>query len=160
MTSKVIFAPTDLFSEEHELSVFLAGAIDMGKAVNWQEQILKWSTEKDSRTNYCFYNPRRADWDSSWNQTLDDPQFTRQVLWELDHIDNADYVFMWIPKESSAPISLLEFGYMIGSGAARDKLIIGVEPGYYRRGNIEVMCNRHKIKLCSSLWETWCKLDG
>jgi hypothetical protein len=28
-------------------------------------------------------NPRREDWDSSWIQSIDNPQFREQVEWEI-----------------------------------------------------------------------------
>lgn len=140
MLVNVVKAPTRILAS-NKLSVFLAGSIDMGSAVEWQtriEQALEFFPG-------IIYNPRRDDWDSSWQQTDTDPQFRSQVDWELDHIEKSDYVFMFISKESKAPISLLEFGLI--AGVSPRKLFICVEDGFWRRGNIEVVCRREGIKL-------------
>lgn len=126
-------------------SVFLAGSIDMGTAVEWQTRV-------EQELNYfkgTIYNPRRDDWDSSWQQTDTDPQFRQQVEWELDFLEHSQYVIMFISAESKAPISLLEFGFI--TTLDPKKLFICVEPGFWRRGNIEVICRRKGIHLYHDL---------
>lgn len=103
-----------------------------------------------------FYNPRRDDWDSSWTQSLECAQFVEQVNWELDYIDCADLVFMFISNDSKAPISLMEFGII--ASKYPEKLVIVVEPNFYRRGNIEVVCNREGIELYDNMAEGMGKL--
>lgn len=126
-------------------SVFLAGSIDMGSAVDWQKRVEK-SLEYFPGV---IYNPRRDDWDSSWKQEDSDPQFRKQVEWELDFLQYSDHVFMFISKESKAPITLLEFGYV--ANVFPKKLHVCVEGGFYRRGNIEVVCRRNDILLYKEL---------
>lgn len=114
----------------------------MGSAVEWQKTVC----DKYARSNVVtFYNPRRNDWDSSWEQTLGSPQFVEQVNWELDCMDRATFVFMYITAESKAPISLLEFGHIMAKYP--EKLVVCVQENFYRRGNLEVMCNRQGIVL-------------
>ena len=144
--SEVILPPSRRYSTVGNVSVFLAGSIDMGYAVDWQAELIK---QFEPTKNVTLYNPRRDDWDSSWTQTLDSPQFVEQVNWELDFMDHADIVFMYISGTSKAPISLLEFGRIMA--LYPDKLVLCVEDGFYRRGNIEVMCNRQCIELHSDL---------
>lgn len=122
-------------------SVFLAGSIDMGSARDWQKQFV---SEFEPFPG-SILNPRRDDWDSSWKQEDSDPKFREQVEWELDFMASADYVFMFISSESKAPITLLEFGYLAHSFPS--KLFVCVEEGFYRRGNIEVICRRQGIPL-------------
>jgi len=117
----------------------------MGQAVNWQTRV----EQEFAYFPVTILNPRRDDWDSSWKQTDTDPQFREQVEWELDHIDAASEVFLFISAESKAPITLLEFGII--TSKFPDKLTICVEEGFYRRGNIEVICRRLGIKLFSNL---------
>lgn len=140
--SNVIYPPVRRSAPARNISVFLAGVIDMGNSEDWQQVLVE---EYRRSTVVTLYNPRRNDWDSSWKQTLDEDQFVDQVNWEVDNIDRSDFIFMYIAKDSQAPILLLEFGYICGT--APEKLIICVEEGYWRRGNIEVMCNRHGIEL-------------
>jgi hypothetical protein len=140
---KVIYAPLRIRGILPPPTVFLAGSIDLGTARDWQKEF-----EREFEHFPCtIYNPRRPDWDSSWKQTSTDPKFSEQVNWELDFINAATNVFMFIGAESKAPISLLEFGIIASSRPK--KLTICVEEGFYRRGNIEVVCERHDITLYS-----------
>lgn len=141
----VYMPPCRLRPAPHFKTVFLAGAIDMGQAVNWQDQV----THELRHQSLAFYNPRRDDWDSSWEQKVENQKFNEQVNWELDMIKEADIVFFYLPKESTAPITLMEFGIVMG--AAPHKAIVCVEEGYWRRGNIEVVCNRERVYLHKSL---------
>ena len=146
MNANVILPPSRVRPAPSHTTIFLAGAIDNGQAVHWQKQVtnrFQWYP------NACFYNPRRDDWDASWVQSWDNPQFAEQVEWELDKIEDADHIFMYFPEKSVAPITLLEFGYIIGR--CPTKLIVAAEPGYWRRGNLEVVCRRNKIELLSTL---------
>lgn len=126
--------------------VFLAGAIDMGEAQLWQSMV---ASELDDLPVH-FLNPRRLIWDISWGQTIEDPHFYEQVNWELDGLEKADVVLFYFLKGSKAPISLLELGLCVG---LNKRVIACVEPGYYRRGNIEVLQARYGFKLCKDLSE-------
>jgi hypothetical protein len=88
-------------------------------------------------------NPRRDDWDPSWRQSIDEPQFRGQVEWELDALDRADVIAMWFAPGTKAPITLLELGLHARGG----KLVVGCPDGYWRKGNVEVVCARHAIPL-------------
>ena len=146
----IISAPSRVGSKVHLISpsIFLAGSIDMGTAINWQKKV----EEEFQYFPGIIFNPRRDDWDSSWKQEDVDPQFRAQVDWELDYLRYASKVFMFISKESKAPITLLEFGYIAHSFP--EKLTICVEDGFYRRGNIEVVCRREGIPLQNNLQTT------
>ena len=67
------------------VSVFLAGSIEMGTAEDWQSSIAARLGDMD----IVILNPRRDDWDATWRQSVDDPQFRGQVEWELDGLDRA-----------------------------------------------------------------------
>ena len=56
-------------------SVFLAGSIDNGSALDWQTQM----TEALSDLDIYVLNPRRDEWDKSWAQTIENPKFEEQV---------------------------------------------------------------------------------
>lgn len=126
----------------------------MGNAKEWQKTVIENYEHFDP---ISFFNPRRNDWDSSWTQELSNVQFTEQVNWELDMIEHADVVFIYFPASSQAPISLLEFGWVMARNPG--KVIAVVEPGYWRRGNLEVMCNRERIALHDDLCEGLLALD-
>src|SRR5712691_11396437 len=92
---------------EFDIRIFLAGSIEMGKAEQWQERIVNAMSDA---SNLVILNPRRDDWDSSWEQRADNPQFFEQVSWELDMLDAADIVVMYLAPGTRSPISLLELG--------------------------------------------------
>src|SRR3974390_885282 len=101
---KVIKAPQKL--EIDGPAIFLAGSIEMGKAVDWQTLM----TNKLYDFKATILNPRRDDWDSSWEQKIENPQFSEQVNWELDALDRADIIAMYFDPKTMSPISLLELG--------------------------------------------------
>lgn len=144
--TKVFFPPKEPswdWDRKKYKSVFLAGSIEMGKAENWQTKITK-ALEKE---NIIFFNPRRKDWDNSWEQSIDDPDFKGQVLWELNHIDFADIVVLYLDPETKSPISLLELGLCAGKG----KLIVCCPEGFWRKGNVDVVCEKYNIKQVNDL---------
>lgn len=142
--STVVYAPDDfssfLFGKRPVL--FLAGSIDMGKAVDWQSSLCSSFGFFPS----VFLNPRRLDWDSSWVQSINDPQFSSQVNWELSGLDSCDLIILYLSKSSSAPISLLELGLHAGSG----KIVVCCESGFYRSGNVEIVCSRYGVPFLTS----------
>ena len=119
------------------VSLFLAGSIDQGKAENWQERI----TRDLSDLNITIFNPRRNDWDSTLIQDITNPVFKEQVNWELDAMIRADIILMYFDKDGPAPITLLE----LGLHAKSDKIIVCCPEGYWRRGNVQIMCERFGI---------------
>ena len=123
----------------HGRSVFLAGSIEMGKAVDWQAQVKEILKDSD----WTILNPRRDDWDSSWVQSIENPQFREQVVWELDAQDDADKIFMYFAPETKSPISLLELGLYAGTG----KMVVVCPEGFWRKGNVEIVCARYQIPL-------------
>lgn len=126
--------------------IFLGGSIDMGSSVDWQKKLpedimAKFEELKyeNISTDFLFVNPRRKDWDSSWEQKYDNPQFNHQVNWELDRILESDLVVFNILPESKSPISLLEIGLCAGKGIPT---IVLCPDEFYRSGNVEIVCRR------------------
>lgn len=116
----------------------------MGAAEKWQELIANAISDI---SDVAILNPRRDDWDSSWEQRADSPQFFEQVSWELDMLDAADIVVMYLAPGTRSPVSLLELGLCARSG----KLVVCCPAGFWRQGNVEVVCRRHRIPLLGSL---------
>lgn len=123
--------------------VFLAGSIEMGKAEDWQSQMTQFFNELD----WGVFNPRRDDWDSSWKQDFDNPQFFQQVSWELNALDVADFILLYLVPETLSPISLYEFGRYSQSG----KIAVVCPEGFWRKGNIEIACHKDNIPLFDTL---------
>jgi len=118
--------------------IFLAGSIEMGSAIDWQAEL---AAVLPADTVVC--NPRRDAWDAGWRQSIDEPRFREQVEWELDGLDRADVIAMWFVPETRAPITLLELGLHARGG----KLVVGCPDGFWRKGNVEVVCARFGIPL-------------
>lgn len=121
----------------HGYSIFLAGSIEMGEAENWQEKI-----EKElSAYNITILNPRREAWDKSWKQSIDNPPFLFQVTWELTGQEISNLICMYFDPATKAPITLLELGLFAKTG----KVIVCCPDGYWRKGNVEIVCQKFQI---------------
>ncbi len=116
--------------------LFLAGSIEMGKAEDWQRYIGNELADLD----IIILNPRRDDWDSSWKQEIGNTQFRNQVEWELDGLDCADHIFFHFEPGSKSPITLLELGLY----ATSKKCLVHCPNGFWRKGNIDVVCARYE----------------
>lgn len=138
-----VIKPNSKFQKtEHNCSVFLAGSIEMGKAEDWQKRI----ENHFIKTEVTLFNPRRDDWDSSWTQEQSNPQFNHQVNWEMNRLEEADIVFMYFSPETMSPISLLELGLH-----ANDNIIVCCPKGFWRKGNVDIVCTRYGIPLFENL---------
>lgn len=118
---------------ETAIGVFLAGSIEQGSAVDWQADVLAHLSQYD---RLAVYNPRRANWDPTWEQSITNEQFVGQVEWELEHLDNATIVFMFLAPGTFSPITLLEFGMFVPQ--LGDRLVVVCPEGYWRKGNVDV----------------------
>ena len=119
-------------------SIFLAGTIDDGKSEDWQSKLI----EELSDHEITILNPRRNNWGD-----LSDNELRKQITWELDHLEKADIIFMYIIGTSKSPISLLEMGIHIKDS----KLIVVCEPEFYRYENVKITCEYYNAELYDSL---------
>jgi nucleoside 2-deoxyribosyltransferase len=134
-----IYKPPVYELDQDDLTLFLAGSIDMGAARDWQ----KVMEEALSDLPVAIFNPRRDDWDSRWEQDISNPDFRLQVEWELDHIERADIVPFWFDADSKAPVTMME----LGIAAATGKAIVYCPKAFWRSGNVQIICARHHIAL-------------
>lgn len=141
---KVITAPTKIELDKN-LSVFLAGSIEVGVAERWQDVVISEFSEED----ITILNPRRASWDASWKQTIDNPIFKEQVNWELEALEKSDMIIMYFDKNTKSPITLLELGLFARSG----KLIVCCPDGFWRKGNVDIVCERYEVQQVNDLAE-------
>lgn len=135
-----IKAPDDYSSFTGRKSIFLAGSIEMGKAENWQERIVAALRHLD----VLILNPRRTHWNAAWDQSIDNPDFKQQVEWELDALDSADMVIMYFAPETRSPITLLELGIHVAANPK--KLVVCCPEGFWRRGNVDIVCRRFGVR--------------
>jgi hypothetical protein len=134
--AQVVTAPDAI--PPHPRTVFLAGAIDMGEAENWQQEVIE-AFKAD--LSIILVNPRRK-------QFTDDME-DEQIAWELEALEKANVILMWFPESAEAPVSFLELGLYLQSG----KLLVGVEQGFYRQRNIELTSQRYGNPVYYSLTE-------
>lgn len=128
-------------------TIFLAGSIEMGTAINWQEKLkLEFIDQR-----VTFFNPRRDDWDSSWVQSIENKQFSEQVNWELDNIVLADIVVFYFDENTKSPITLMELGYVAGSKP--NKVIVCCPEKFWRKGNVDIICQRNNIPVFTTFSE-------
>ena len=142
-----IQAPNPTPSEyKDNFTLFLAGSIEMGTAEHWQKRVIE--TLKDCK-RLTIYNPRRADWDSSWVQSIDNPQFIEQVEWELDNLQRANLAIFYFDPSTKSPITLMELGMMSNPWSPRTLVVC--PKGFWRRGNVEIFCAREGIEFFETL---------
>ena len=136
---KVIKAPNSFYSIDlHGKRIFLGGSIEMGTAENWQDRL----TNELKHFDEVILNPRRDDWDSSWEQSISNDKFREQVLWELKAQEYADLRVYYFDPATKSPITLLEIGLF------KDKKnIVCCPDGYWRKGNVEIVCLKYNIPL-------------
>ena len=130
-------APADTRSY---ISIFLAGTIDMGSAVDWQAEAAELLRAKEG--NYLLFNPRQNEWHPEREGEMD-----YQVNWELEHLEKADYILMCFLPGSQSPVTLLELGLYARSG----KLKVICSENYYRYDNVRVTCERYHTPLFGTL---------
>jgi len=115
----------------------------MGAAERWQDRVVK----DLEAFHVTILNPRREDWDSTWEQSIDNAKFKEQVDWELSGLLSADVVLFYFDPATKSPITLLELGLMAG----QKKAIVCCPKGFYRKGNVDIVCDLFNVPLVESL---------
>lgn len=140
---KEIQAP-NLIPYDKSRYLFLAGSIEMGVAERWQDRVVRELGD----SVWTLLNPRRSDWDSSWEQSIHNDKFVEQVSWELEAMERAEKILMYFDPNTKSPITLLE----LGLNAYRNDVMTVVCPeGFWRKGNVDVVCARYRIRQMDSL---------
>lgn len=132
--------PEEISGDGSFTKIFLAGTIDMGNSSDWQMELLDIFSRMDGR--YILFNPRQENWDASRPGEMD-----YQVRWELDHLEEADMIIMYILGTSRSPISLLEMGLHARSG----KMHVICEKDFYRHDNVRITCEYYDVPLYDDL---------
>ncbi|QQP94157.1 nucleoside 2-deoxyribosyltransferase domain-containing protein [Lysobacter enzymogenes] len=140
--SELVRSPQPVPADDR-LKVFLAGSIDMGGSADWQAQFARELADE----GVVLLNPRREDWNPAWKPVAEEPEFRRQVEWELAALQRADVIAMYLAPGSQAPVSLLELGLHAGSG----KVLLACPDGFWRKGNVDIVAERYGIPHYDSL---------
>lgn len=146
----VIKPPTkvrDLNPEERFL--FLGGSIEMGAVENWQDEVIAKMAARSGFKDTVVLNPRRDGWDTTWVQSIDNPLFKEQVDWELDGLKLSSNILFYFHPKTKAPITLMELGLMAGTHG--DGIVVVCPDGFWRKGNVDIVCQRHRIKVFTDL---------
>ena len=143
--SQLIYAPS------HEAprgvkSIFLAGTTNKVDPTDWRENL---STSL-ADVPVTIYNPYRTDWDSSWREDINFAPYREQVEWELDMQIKADIVIIYFHPATQAPVSLLELGVCM---RAPEKAIVVCPEGYWKRGNVQIVCERFGVEMVGNVDE-------
>lgn len=141
----IIITPEETISKlpnkPNSKSVFLAGTIDNGDSLNWQNKTII-ELMNLGINDIEIYNPRREHWNS--NSSKEEMEY--QIKWEQEYLDKADFIAMVLLDDSKSPISLLELGLY----AKSNKLIVFCTPDFYRWDNVRLTCEKYNIQLVES----------
>jgi hypothetical protein len=96
----------------YSFSVFLAGSIEIGAAVQWQKQLALLLLLLPITVN----NPRRGKWDTTTTQEAKNAAFRAQVKWELTVLKKSDVICFFFDVNTKSPVSLLKLGLWACSG--------------------------------------------
>ena len=132
--------PQEIARDKSFTRVFLAGTIDMGNSRDWQKEIHGTFSKTGGR--YILFNPRQEHWDATRPGEMD-----YQVRWELDHLEEADMIVMYILGSSKSPISLLEMGLHAKGG----KMVVICEKDFYRYDNVRITCEYYNVPMYDEL---------
>jgi len=136
---QTLYSPTPLPEIFEAPSVFLAGSIEMGKAIDWQQEIISQLTQ--AGWNGIVLNPRRPDWDASWEQKIENLKFREQVEWELAALEKATLIVFYFAPNTYSPITLLE----LGLHAQNKKCVVCCPDGFWRKGNVDIVCAKYGV---------------
>lgn len=145
--SSVFKAPQDVCVNNNEFSVFLGGSIEMDKAEKWQEALT--ANLLENFDNIVVFNPRRDNWNASLENSIKNPVFKEQVAWEVAQLEKSDYILLYFQPGTYSPISLLELGMF----ADKSKVVVCCPDGFWRKGNVEFVCEKYNIKMIDSYLE-------
>ena len=140
-----IKAPVDYSAHKSLPAIFLAGSIEMGLAEDWQRKIAQALDGLD----VLILNPRRDDWDSSWQQHIDNAPFRQQVEWELQGLDDAAHIIFYFDPATKSPVTLMELG--LQASKSPEKLIVCCPQGFWRKGNVDIVCARYGVEMVDNI---------
>lgn len=138
-----IYKAPNSYPIDKKFTIFLGGSIEQNKADKWQEDITKRLESWDIR----ILNPRRDDYDVTQEQSINNPYFKEQVDWELDGLDRSDLIVIYLQPGTYSPISLMEIGIYCNSY----NIVVCCPDGFWRKGNVQIVCERYDIPLMESM---------
>lgn len=146
-------APEEMKIKTAHWTMFLAGSIEMGTATKWQNVVADRLKGYDD--SLVLFNPRRDDWDASWEQSIHNEKFAEQVRWEISKLTAADMVLFCFDPDTKSPITLMELGIIAGMelGDSAREVYVVCPTGFWRKGNVDIICEKCGIRVFESLDE-------
>jgi hypothetical protein len=112
-------------------------------AEDWQSPVVDRLRDLD----VVVFNPRRGAWTPGTPLESEPEELRRQINWELDAIERSDLMAFYFATGTKSPISLLELGLIAG----RKQAVVCCPPGFWRKTNVDVICDRFDIQQVHSL---------
>ena len=137
--NKVINPNTSSTNNHIAKSIFLAGPI-----TDWREKAIKYLY--DHGYDGTIFNPEVST--QQYNNNYDN-----QFKWEHEHLDKADLIIFWIPRDISNGITGLATNIEFGLYAHSNKLVVGI-PSAEKEQYIINCCDENNIPLFYTLEET------
>ena len=69
-------------------------------------------------------------------------------------MDCANLIVFYFDPNTKSPITLLELGLF----AALKYVIVCCPDGFWRKGNVEIVCDRYEVPLCNTFDEFLCEI--
>ncbi|PVI03798.1 hypothetical protein DM02DRAFT_557329 [Periconia macrospinosa] len=120
-----------------KFSVFLAGSIEMGKAVQWQPRMAQLL----QHLPISVFNPRRGQWNHKITPEARDADFRAQVEWELNALHEASVICFFFDHATMSPVTMCELGLWAHSG----KVVVCCDKRFWKGGNVHIVCERYGI---------------
>jgi len=112
--------------------IFLAGGIT--NCPNWQKDAIDYFKRNfHENVPITIYNPRRE------NFPINDPNASeQQIVWEFNHLSEADIILYWFSAGSPNPIVFYELGMHCNSHAQSFSVpcYIGCDPNFERKRDV------------------------
>lgn len=124
-------------------TVFFGGSIEMGNAVDWQQNLKQQIESRESifYTPVTIFNPRNEDWDTSIDPTdASNPVLYNQITWELHKQQIADLNVFYFAANTISPITLMELGLH-----KDDNTVVFIDDQYDRKANVQITCDYYDI---------------
>lgn len=137
---KQLQAPGNWVDVDHP-TIYLAGSFG---GESWREEVAKGM----KGVGGTLLNPWRDDWDPAWELEKDNPQVQEQVAWELDALQHADIIALYLSPDAQSPNALMELGLFCNC-----QMIVCCPEGFWRKENVDIICDRMQIEKVDTLKE-------
>ena len=123
-------------------NIFLASSIS--GAHDWQKNV----AEK-LLPHFNVFNPRRKNY-----KTLDPDEERAQITWEYIFLSKIDTILFYFSNETVAPITLFEFGKVLGriKYANWQKIYVCIHPDYSRKNDLIIQTELERPELLKNFY--------